>query len=184
MDFSHDESDLDNFCQTKERKRGENMDAYKLASTVLSYVFTTIIYLFILAVVGLVYLDIKKMSSKESDKKSEDKKAKASEPERYAIFRTVKNRMAVALRLSAAYRIEEKGVVVGRGKRCDIIVNDMYLSAAQFQVWCEDGKWYIRDMDSKNGTYLNGTRLKKIKHLKNGSEIAFGDLKFVFEEGN
>ena len=160
------------------------MDAYKMASTILSYVFTTIIYLFILAVVGLVYFDIKKMNSNESEKKGGDKKERTPETECYALFRTVKNRMAVALRMNAAYRISEKGVVVGRGKRCDIIVNDMYLSAAQFQVWCEDGKWYIRDMESKNGTYLNGTRLKKIKQLKNGSEIAFGDIKFIFEEGN
>ncbi|MBQ7096547.1 MAG: FHA domain-containing protein [Clostridia bacterium] len=158
------------------------MQGYELVSSILSYVFTTIIYIFIFAVVGLVYLDIKKMNTKENETKDGGKKTIPVEDEDFAILRTVKSRMAVALKMNAAYRISGKGVVVGRGKKCDIIVNDMYLSAAQFQIWSEDGKWYIRDMDSKNGTYLNGSRLKKIKQLKTGCEIAFGELKFLFEE--
>lgn len=161
----------------------KNVQGYELVSSILSYVFTTIIYLFILAVMGLVYLDIKKMNTKEREPKTGGKKkAPVAEEDDFAILRTVKSRTAVALKMNAAYRISGKGVVVGRGKKCDIVVNDMYLSAEQFQIWCEDGKWYISDLDSKNGTYLNGSRLKKIKQLKNGCEIAFGDLKFLFEE--
>ena len=159
-----------------------NMNVTAVTSSVLSYFFTTIIYLFILAVIGLIYLDIKKMSEKERTPKPGGKKVKSGEKERFAILRTVKTRMAASLRLNPAYRISGKGIVVGRGKRCDIIANDMYLSAAHFQIWCEDDRWYIRDMESKNGTYLNGSKLKKIKALKSGSEIAFGELKFIFEE--
>lgn len=161
------------------------MQGYELISSILSYVFTTIIYLFIFAVVALVYLDIKKMNTKERDSKGGRKKPEPvddDEDDNFAILRTVKSRTAVALKMNAAYRISGEGVVVGRGKKCDIIVNDMYLSAAQFHIWSEDGKWFIRDMDSKNGTYLNGSRLKKVKQLKHGSEIAFGELKFLFEE--
>ena len=42
---------------------------------------------------------------------------------------------------------------------------------------------YVRIADGEYRPQENA-KLKKIKHLKNGSEIAFGDLKFVFEEGN
>ena len=158
------------------------MGVDNLAASVLSYVFTTIIYLFILAVIGIIYMDIRKTTTDEKSSKAGGKKSKDSAEERFAILRTVRTRMATTLKLNAAYRISGKGIVVGRGKRCDIIANDMYLSAVHFQVWAEDDRWYIRDMDSKNGTYLNGTKLKKIKQLKNGNEIAFGELKFIFEE--
>lgn len=171
----------------------EGMNVAEVASSVLSYFFTTIIYLFILAVIGLIYLDIKKTSEKErnsaksgssknSVSKSAGVKVEKKELERFAILRTVKNRAAVSLHLNGAYRISGRGIVVGRGKRCDIIADDMYLSAAHFRIWCESGKWYICDLNSKNGTYLNGTRLAGEKQLKYGSEIAFGQLKFIFEE--
>lgn len=156
----------------------------QLASEILSYVFTTIVYLFILAVIGIIYMDIKKMTATEKGSKSGTKKTSEDTEEQFAILRTVRTRMAATLKMNAAYRISGKGIVVGRGKRCDIIANDMYLSAAHFQIWAEEDRWYIRDMDSKNGTYLDGVRLKKIKRLKDGSEIAFGELKFLFEEEN
>lgn len=159
------------------------MGNYDMTSLVLSYVFTTIIYLFILAVIGLIYMDIKKTGEKErGGKEVSTKKSRIIDSSDVAVLRTVKNRAAVSLKMNSGYKISGKGVVVGRGKRCDIVANDMYLSAAHFKVWSEEGKWYICDLDSKNGTYLNGSRLKKIKHLKHGDEIAFGDLKFRFEE--
>ena len=40
---------------------------YNFISSILSYVFTFIIYLFIFGVIRLIYLDVKKMSRFESD---------------------------------------------------------------------------------------------------------------------
>ena len=43
------------------------MSIYSLASSFLSYVFTTIIYLFIFSVISLIYMDIKKANQSESE---------------------------------------------------------------------------------------------------------------------
>lgn len=45
------------------------MSVYSLFSSILSYVFTTIIYLFIFGVIALIYMDIKKTNRGE-DRKS------------------------------------------------------------------------------------------------------------------
>lgn len=159
------------------------MSVYSIISSFLSYVFTTIIYLFIFSVIALIYMDIKKTGKKERAKST------VSEPQSlpakrsvYAVLKTAKCRYAVEAKMKAAYRISGKGVIVGRGKDCDITVNHMFLSVEHFQVWCDEGVWYIGDMGSKNGTYLNGSKLKKVKKLENGDEISFGELKFIFEE--
>ncbi len=160
------------------------MSVYSMISSLLSYVFTTIIYLFIFSVIALIYMDIKKVSQKERKKKNKEAEISA-EPlprECFAVLRTVKSRKAAEAKMKAAYRISGKGVIVGRGKECDITVNHMFLSVEHFQVWYDEGLWYIGDMDSKNGTFLNGTRLRRVKPLEDGDEIAFGELKFVFEE--
>ncbi len=156
------------------------MSVYSIVSSLLSYVFTTIIYLFIFSVIGLIYMDIKKISRKEKNKKAEGEKY--TDGKRYAVLRTLKSRKTASAKMKASYRIPGKGVIVGRGKDCDISINHMFLSTEHFQVWCDQGEWYIGDMGSKNGTFLNGSRVRKVKQLNDGDEIAFGELKVVFEE--
>ena len=43
------------------------MTVYTFLSSVLSYVFTVIIYLFIFSVIRLIYLDVRKMSRFETN---------------------------------------------------------------------------------------------------------------------
>ena len=173
------------------------MSVFSVISSVLSYVFTTIIYLFIFSVIALIYMDIKKMSKKENESEKDNKKKRQAKEEkekqerkdkpvpsskRIAILRTVKSEKAKDAKMKAAYRFDGRGVIVGRGKDCDISISHMFLSVEHFQIWCDEGLWYISDMGSKNGTYLNGSKLRKIKNIEDGDEIAFGELEFVFEE--
>ena len=174
------------------------MSVYSLVSSMLSYVFTTIIYLFIFSVIALIYMDIKKANRGEQDfdeyesetyeevieertVDDEERTVKYIPPS--AKLRTVKSKEAAQSKMKAWYKISEKGAIIGRGKDCDISIQDMYLSVEHFQIWYDDGVWYIGDMGSKNGTFLNEIRLKKVKQLHDGDEIFFGGLRVIFEEG-
>lgn len=174
------------------------MSVYSLISSFLSYVFTTIIYLFIFSVIALIYMDIKRINRGEtddeydmendSDELAEDDEEDEAETLKLekrrivAYLRTVKSREAKECGMKASYKIGEKGAIIGRGADCDISIKDMYLSVEHFQIWYEDGVWYIGDMGSKNGTFLNEVRLKKVKTLHTGDEISFGGLQVIFEE--
>ncbi len=174
------------------------MSIYSLVSSLLSYVFTTIIYLFIFGVIALIYMDIKRTNRGEEEidelgeelEEIEEAEDDAEDEENQTIkyvapsarLRTIKSKESVESKMKASYKIGEKGAIVGRGKNCDISIQDMYLSVEHFQVWCEDGVWYIGDMGSKNGTFLNEIRVKKVKTLHDGDEISFGGLRVIFEE--
>ncbi len=172
------------------------MSIYSLASSLLSYVFTTIIYLFIFAVIALIYMDIKKTNRGEEDIDEADVELEELEDEELedeeartvkyipasAKLKTIKTKESVESKMKASYKIGEKGAIIGRGKDCDISIQDMYLSVEHFQIWYEDGIWYIGDMGSKNGTFLNEIRVKKVKTLHHGDEISFGGLRVIFEE--
>ena len=184
------------------------MSLYSLISSLLSYVFTTIIYLFIFSVIALIYMDIKKMNRgadqtdadadeyedgadyddddeyDEDDEEEEDSVPRRSADYGFhtAVLRTVRNKNAAECGMKTFYRIGEEATIVGRGKECDITVNDMYLSVEHFQIWYEDGVWYIADMGSKNGTMLNGKTLSKVRTLHSGDDISFGGVSVIFEE--
>ena len=179
------------------------MSLYSLISSLLSYVFTTIIYLFIFSVIALIYMDIKKMNrgadeadegeaacdhddeyDDDDDTEEEDTvpRRSADYGEHTAVLRTVRNKNAAECGMKTFYRIGEEATIVGRGKECDITVNDMYLSVEHFQIWYEDGVWYIADMGSKNGTMLNGKTLDKVRTLHSGDDISFGGVSVIFEE--
>ena len=70
---------------------------------------------------------------------------------------------------------------MGRSEECDICADDLYLSQKHFAIECSDGEWFVTDLKSKNGTYVNGRRIKKPCFLEDGDIISFGDIQFEFQ---
>jgi pSer/pThr/pTyr-binding forkhead associated (FHA) protein len=60
------------------------------------------------------------------------------------------------------------------GRRGNLVIGDEFASAhhARFQV--AHGLWFIEDLGSKNGTWLNGRRFRAPQHLKKGDKIRIG----------
>ena len=51
-------------------------------------------------------------------------------------------------------------VLVGRGERCDLMVPDARVSGAHLRISWSTDHWTVRDLGSRNGTWLSGTRLE------------------------
>ncbi|NPA97501.1 MAG: FHA domain-containing protein [Crenarchaeota archaeon] len=66
--------------------------------------------------------------------------------------------------------------VVGRDPSCDIVIPDPYVSRKHMRIFYRDGKWYVVDMGSKNGTFINGEDLrgKEPVELRKGMDIVLG----------
>ncbi len=57
---------------------------------------------------------------------------------------------------------------LGRGEECDIRFTDPRVSSNHAEVFWENGQWWIRDLDSRNGTYHDGTRLTRLALPRQG----------------
>lgn len=70
-------------------------------------------------------------------------------------------------------------LVIGRLPSCEISLNDQNASRqhAEF-VWRDDG-WWIVDLDSTNGTFLNGSLVKE-RRLNYGDRIQIGSSRLEF----
>lgn len=69
---------------------------------------------------------------------------------------------------------------IGR-RDADIKVDSDTMSGRHFQLESAPQGWVCRDLESTNGTYVNGERISVVL-LRSGDQIAAGGLSFVFSE--
>lgn len=65
---------------------------------------------------------------------------------------------------------------MGRGPSVQLQLDDSTVSAEHATIYFDGGAWKLRDLGSRNGTYLNGNRidLRTAHLLAEGDELAFG----------
>jgi hypothetical protein len=63
-------------------------------------------------------------------------------------------------------------LVVGRGSDCDIVLPERQVSRHHVRFLRDETGYIVEDLDSKNGTFLNGQTLKGRARLQDGDEIS------------
>ncbi len=68
--------------------------------------------------------------------------------------------------------VVDRQLTIGRGDDCDIIIHDRQVSRFHAEIkYSENGDFVITDLNSKNGTMVNGDAINKMVSLKDGDEI-------------
>ena len=70
--------------------------------------------------------------------------------------------------------ITKPSVIIGRGGtdlECDIVLPERQVSRQHAEIYVEQGRYYLRDLGSKNGTYLNGQPVNGPMELTDSDEI-------------
>lgn len=69
-------------------------------------------------------------------------------------------------------------VSIGRSPDSDLVVHDDYTSTHHARVVNQDGRWYVHDLDSTNGTYVAGQRVTRPTPLRPGTPVRIGTTTF------
>ena len=74
-------------------------------------------------------------------------------------------------------------IIVGRKKEaCDIALDyEKSVSGKHCEIIVKDGKFYIKDLQSSNGTYVNDSKILTETEIFTGNILTFGRLKMRFE---
>jgi len=67
--------------------------------------------------------------------------------------------------------IDEAAMTLGRDDECNIVLPERQISRQHIRVTREDGKFFIEDLDSRNGTWINGQRIQGKQELFDGDEV-------------
>jgi hypothetical protein len=73
------------------------------------------------------------------------------------------------------------GLSIGRSKDSDVQIDDRYASGIHARVFERGGRTFVEDMNSTNGTLLNGATLVGEAELIDGDTVQIGDTVFRLE---
>jgi FHA domain len=73
------------------------------------------------------------------------------------------------------------GLSIGRSGEADLRIEDRYASGLHARIFSRDGRTFVEDMSSTNGTLLNDAQLHGEAELIDGDVVRIGDTEFRFE---
>ena len=146
------------------------MTVFELISFVAKFIFTLTIYLFIFAIIRMIYLDIRSMNAIKPNKNN-----------RLPYLKLINQREILDFKVDETYTLDGDRSV-GRLDSNGIIIKDQFISGKHAQFLFKQDNYYLMDLGSSNGTFINGQPVEgsEEKILTNGDKIKIGQLEFLF----
>ena len=84
----------------------------------------------------------------------------------------------------ASFPIERPVCSIGRGPQCDVRVRDDSVSTNHATLLRKGASWFVVDLRSANGTFVDGSRIAGERELAAGSRLKLGSVEMVFRSFN
>ena len=68
----------------------------------------------------------------------------------------------------------ETATTIGRGAECELRIEDTYASQQHARIFGKNGGWFVEDLGSTNGTFVNEQRLGAPALLQPGDRVRVG----------
>lgn len=75
----------------------------------------------------------------------------------------------------------EGELVIGRSQEADIFLSDRRVSSRHARIYLKEDHFFLEDLGSTNGTFVNGLPIKTPYRLEIGDKITIGPYVFFFE---
>ncbi len=79
--------------------------------------------------------------------------------------------------------LEGKTITIGRNDTCELVIHDTLVSSVHAKLEWKNGQWRLTDLDSSNGTQVNGVLIRSVP-LKENDVIALGEEELVYRPEN
>lgn len=94
------------------------------------------------------------------------------------------NRPTRAMNKMASYYQVDGNMTIGRLPHNKITIPDSFVSGNHARFLERNGLYFIEDLGSTNGTYINEERVEGITLLRDGDQISIGPVNFLFTVGD
>lgn len=70
----------------------------------------------------------------------------------------------------------QETILIGRDPLCDLAIDNSTISSQHAMIEYELGQWWLKDLQSTNGTFLNGERVEEPIVITDGDQIHCGKI--------
>jgi hypothetical protein len=140
--------------------------------------FLAILWLFVIAAVGVVRTDM--FGASRSSRKARRQLKAATRPTRPP--RGGRNNRGEPGRLlvtsgalaGTSLGLTDQQITVGRANDATLVLNDDYASSRHARLFPQDGQWIVEDLGSTNGTYIDRQKVTQPTPVPIGVPIRIG----------
>ncbi len=79
------------------------------------------------------------------------------------------------------FKVPGSVTVIGRRHNCDLRIPLESVSRRHCELLCGEDRWVVRDLGSRNGTRINGHKVKGEEPIAAGDFIQVGDVTFALQ---
>ncbi|HIE97044.1 MAG TPA: FHA domain-containing protein [Planctomycetes bacterium] len=83
-----------------------------------------------------------------------------------------------------SFLILDDVTTIGRHDDCEVIVPSPAVSRFHARITCENDRFFVEDLNSRNGTLLNGQKIQERTLLNDGDQVEFSTLPYAFVTQN
>ncbi len=134
--------------------------------SVLKYALLALVYLFIWRALRIVARELRAPAPEAGGARAARPRPEPRAP------RSLVVRAADGKRLAA--RKLDGPIQIGRGPACDLRVEDAYVSNVHARIFPREGGWYVEDLGSTNGTFVNEERIAAPAPVRAGDRVRVG----------
>jgi len=73
-------------------------------------------------------------------------------------------------------RFSQPEIILGRDPSCDLILDNSKISLRHSRVTFHDKHWWVEDLDSTNGSFLNNVSIDTPTVITNGDQLKLGHV--------
>jgi pSer/pThr/pTyr-binding forkhead associated (FHA) protein len=150
-----------------------------LTLTLIRVAFLAVLWLFVIAAVGVVRTDLfgPAVSSRQQRRQQKAQRAKAARPARPGrAARGAPQRLLVTGGSLAGTSIglADQQITIGRANDATLVLSDDYASSRHARLFPQNGQWIVEDLGSTNGTYLDRQKVTQPTPVPAGVPIRIG----------
>lgn len=138
---------------------------FSIVSIVFRYLFILLIYLFMFGIIRMIYLDIKGIRKRTLDTST--------------YLKLINRRGELPFKVEESYSITSS-TTIGRSNKNDIVIKDPFLSKKHARIEKEKDQYFLEDLNSSNGTFVNSEKVLNPMQLEHGDTIKVGQVHFIF----
>ena len=150
-----------------------------LTLTLIRLAFLAVLWLFVIAAVGVVRTDLfgPALSSRQQRRQQKAQRARAQRPPRPGRApRGAPQRLLVigGSLAGTSIGLADQQITIGRATDATLVLSDDYASSRHARLFPQDGQWIVEDLGSTNGTYLDRQKVTQPTPVPAGVPIRIG----------